>query len=120
MIMRSFTRKEKKMWLLTLFLKNIKMKGPFFPSPSLYQISFVHQEWIHDPKISHIFQQFKTNSLVSQGYSWHSDELHYKGHFYLSNKSQIKSKMLSNLHATPTVGHSRFTKTYDRVKKYFF
>jgi hypothetical protein len=28
--------------------------------------------------------------------------------------------VLSELHATPTVGHSGFTKTYDRVKRYFF
>jgi hypothetical protein len=28
--------------------------------------------------------------------------------------------VLSELHATPIIGHSRFTKTYDRVKRYFF
>jgi hypothetical protein len=28
--------------------------------------------------------------------------------------------VLSELHATPKVGHSGFTKTYDRVKYYFF
>jgi hypothetical protein len=28
--------------------------------------------------------------------------------------------VLSELHATPTTGHSRFTKTYDRVKRSFF
>jgi hypothetical protein len=28
--------------------------------------------------------------------------------------------VLSELHDTPTTGHSRFTKTYDRVKCYFF
>jgi hypothetical protein len=28
--------------------------------------------------------------------------------------------VLSDLHATPTVGHSEFTKTYDRVKRSFF
>jgi hypothetical protein len=28
--------------------------------------------------------------------------------------------VLSELHATPTVGHSEFTKTYDRVKCSFF
>jgi hypothetical protein len=28
--------------------------------------------------------------------------------------------VLSELHATPTIGHSGFTKTYDRVKRSFF
>jgi hypothetical protein len=48
------------------------------------------------------------------------DELRYKGHSYLSKQSNIKSTVLSELHATPTAGHSGFTKTYDRVKRSFF
>jgi hypothetical protein len=39
---------------------------------------------------------------------------------YLSKQSKLKSTVLSELHATPTAGHSRFTKTYDRVKRSFF
>jgi hypothetical protein len=43
-----------------------------------------------------------------------------KVHLYLSKQSQLKSTVLSELHATPTTGHSGFTKTYDRVKRSFF
>jgi transposase InsO family protein len=39
---------------------------------------------------------------------------------YLSKQSKLKSIVLFELHATPTVGHSGFTKTYDRVKRSFF
>jgi hypothetical protein len=39
---------------------------------------------------------------------------------YLSKQSKLKSMVLSELHATPTAGHSGFTKTYDRVKCSFF
>jgi hypothetical protein len=39
---------------------------------------------------------------------------------YLSKQSQLKSMVLSELHATPTTGHSGFTKTYDWVKRSFF
>jgi hypothetical protein len=39
---------------------------------------------------------------------------------YLSKQSKCKSTILSELHATPKVGHSVFTKTYDRVKRHFF
>jgi hypothetical protein len=56
---------------------------------SLFSLSFivpdwlqvVHQEWLQDPKISHLIQQLQDNSPVSPGYSWHNDELHYKGPF---------------------------------------
>ena len=42
------------------------------------------QEWLQDPKISHLIQQLQANSPTSPGYSWHNNELHYKGHLYLS------------------------------------
>jgi hypothetical protein len=67
-----------------------------------------------------MIQQLKANSLVSPGYSWHNDELRYKSHLYLRKHSQIKSMVLYELHATPTTGHSRFTKTYDWIKRSFF
>jgi hypothetical protein len=95
---------------------------------SLFSLSFivpdwlqvVRQEWLHDPKSSHLIQQLQSNSPVSPGYSWLNDELRYKGHLYLSKQSKLKSMVLSELHATPTAGHSGFTKTYDRVKRSFF
>jgi hypothetical protein len=61
----------------------------------------------------------QANSLVSPGYSLHNDEIQYKGHFYLSNQSQLKSKVLYELHAPPIVGNSGSTKTHDQVKRYF-
>jgi hypothetical protein len=79
----------------------------------------VHQEWLHDPKISHMIQQLQSNAPVSPGYSWLHDELRYKGCLYLSKQSKLKSIVLSKLHASPTTGHSGFTKTYDKVKHSF-
>jgi hypothetical protein len=76
-------------------------------------VQVVRQEWLHDPKILHMIQQLKSNSPVSPRYSWHNDELRYKGFLYLSKQSQLKSMVLSELHATPIVGHSEFKKTYD-------
>jgi hypothetical protein len=62
----------------------------------------------------------QTKAPAPLGYSWLYDELRYKGHFYLSKQSKLKSTVLSELHATPTVQYSGFTKTYDRVKRSFF
>jgi hypothetical protein len=95
---------------------------------SLFSLSFivpdwlqaVRQEWLQDPKSSHLIQQLQSNAPASPGYSWLHDELRYKGHLYLSKQSKLKSMVLSELHATPTAGHSGFTKTYDRVKRSFF
>jgi hypothetical protein len=79
-------------------------------------LQVVRQEWLHDPKFSHLIKQLQENSLASPGYSWHNDELCYKGRLYLSKQPKLKSTVISKLHATPTIGHSEFTKTYDWVK----
>jgi hypothetical protein len=109
------------MWLLMNFQENLKMKGPFFSLSfiMLDWLQVVHQEWLQDPKNLHMIQQLQANSPFSQGYSWHNDELHYKGRLYFSKQSQLKSTVLFELHATPTTGQSGFTKTYDQVKHSF-
>jgi hypothetical protein len=80
----------------------------------------VRQEWLQDPKSSHLIQQLQSNAPTSPGYFWLHDELRYKVHLYLSEQSKLKSTVLFELHVTPTSGHSGFTKTYDRVKHSFF
>jgi hypothetical protein len=85
-----------------------------------YWLQVVRQEWLQDPQLSHLCQKLQENSLFYLEYSWHNEELRYKVHLYLRKKSPLKSTVLSKLHATPTVGHSRFTKTYDKVKQSFF
>jgi hypothetical protein len=80
----------------------------------------VHQEWLQDPKSSHLIQQLQNKAQAPPGYSWLQDELRYKGRLYLSKQSKLKFTVLSELHATPIAGHSGFTKTYDRVKHSFF
>jgi hypothetical protein len=95
---------------------------------SLFSLSFivpdwlqvVRQEWLQDPKSSQLIHQLQSKAPASPGYSWLHEELRYKGHLYLSKQSKLKSMVLSELHATPTTGHSGFTKTYDRVKRSFF
>jgi hypothetical protein len=49
-----------------------------------YWLQVVREEWLQDPKILHLIQQLQANSLVSPGYSWHNDELCYKGCLCLS------------------------------------
>ena len=38
-------------------------------------IQAIHQEWLQDPKSSHLIQQLQSNAPCSPGYSWLHDEL---------------------------------------------
>jgi hypothetical protein len=50
---------------------------------SIFSLSFIlpnwlqaiHQEWIQDPKSSHLIQQLQSNAPASLGYSWLHDEI---------------------------------------------
>ena len=52
--------------------------------------------------------------------TWKNDSLWYKYHLYLCKNSQLKQKLLLELHTSPVGGHSGFLKTYHRVKKDFW
>jgi hypothetical protein len=97
-------------------------EGSLFSLPFIVPdwLQAVHQEWLQDPKSSHLIQQLHNKAPAPLGFSWLQNELRYKGHLYLSKQSKLKSMVLSELHATPTTRHSRLTKTYDRVKHSFF
>ena len=51
---------------------------------------------------------------------WENDSLWYKDRLYLCKNSQLKQKVLLELHTSPVRGHLAFLKTYHRVKKDFF
>jgi hypothetical protein len=95
---------------------------------SLFSLSFIvadwlqaiHQEWLQDPKLSSLIQKLQQDPQASPGYSWHNEEIHYKGPLYLRKQSNLKPTVLSEFHASPTTGHSGFTKTYEWVKHSFF
>jgi hypothetical protein len=95
---------------------------------SLFSLSFIIADWLNevckewfiDPKISHLIQQLQMAPHASQGYTWHNEELHYKGNLYLSKQSTFKSTVLSKLHASPTIGHSAFIKHMNGSNIHFF
>jgi hypothetical protein len=51
---------------------------------------------------------------------WKNDFLWYHDHLYLCKNSQLKHKVLLELHTSPIGGHSGFLKTYHKIKKDFF
>jgi hypothetical protein len=60
-----------------------------------------------------MIQQLQQYPQATLEYSWHNEELCYKGRLYLRKLSQLKSTMLFELHASPTIGHLSFHKAYE-------
>jgi hypothetical protein len=67
-----------------------------------------------------LIQRLQKDSSASDTFTWKNDSLWYKDRLYLCKNSQLKKKELLELHTSPVGGHSRFLKTYHRVKKEFF
>jgi hypothetical protein len=77
-------------------------------------------EWKNDEKVWSLIQRLQQDSSASDTFTWKNDSLWYKDRLYLCKDSQLKQKVLLELHTSPVGGHSGFLKTYHRVKKDFF
>jgi hypothetical protein len=77
-------------------------------------------EWKNDEKVWTLIQRLQQDSSASDTFTWKNDSLWYKDRLYLCKNSQLKQKVLLELHTSPIGGHSGFLKTYHRVKKDFF
>jgi hypothetical protein len=94
----------------------------------LYAISIIQPDWIieardewkNDEKLWTLIQKLQQDSSSSYTFTWKNDSLWYKHRLYLCKKSQLKQKVLLELHTSPVVGHWGFLKTYHSVKKDFF
>src|SRR6202044_199334 len=71
------------------------------------------EEWEND-------KELQQDSNISDTFSLKNDSLWYKDRLYLCKNSQLKQKILMELHTSPLGGHSGFLQTYHRVKKEFF
>jgi hypothetical protein len=77
-------------------------------------------EWKNEEKVWTLIQKLLQDSSASDAFRWENDSLLYTDRLYLCKKSQLKQKVLLELHTSPVGGHSGFLKTYHRVKKDFF
>jgi hypothetical protein len=77
-------------------------------------------EWKNDEKVWTLIQRLQQDSSASDTFTWKNDSLWYKDRLYLCKNSQLKQKVLLELHTSLVGGHSGFLKTYHRVKKDFF
>ena len=58
--------------------------------------------------------------MTSNKFELKGNSLWYKDRLYLSKDSELKHKILAELHASPIGGHSGFLKTYHRIKRELF
>jgi hypothetical protein len=77
-------------------------------------------EWKNDEKVWTLIERLQQDSGASDKFTWKNDSLWYKDRLYLCKNSQLKQKVLLELHTSPVGGHLGFLKTYHRVKKDFF
>jgi hypothetical protein len=77
-------------------------------------------EWKNDGKVWTLIERLQQDSGASDTFTWKNDSLWYTDRLYLCKNSQLKQKVLLELHTSPVGGHSGFLKTYHRVKKDFF
>jgi hypothetical protein len=77
-------------------------------------------EWKNGEKVWTLIQRLQQDSNASDTFTWKNDSLWYTYCLYLCKNSQLKRKVLLELHTSPVGGHSGFLKTYHRVKKDFF
>ena len=77
-------------------------------------INEAREEWKNDEEIWALIRKLQQDSGTSNTFSWKNDSLWYKDCLYLCKNSQLKQKILMELHTSPLGGHSGFLKTYHR------
>ena len=75
----------------------------------------VQQGYVNDSSLSEIIQALASNPSMVLHFSWDGSSLRYKGRLVLPQSRYIKHAVLNELHASPSAGHSRFMKTYERA-----
>lgn len=82
----------------------------------LYAISIHQPEWIleardewkNDEEVWTLIHKLQQDPSAYDTFSWKNDSLWYKDHLYLCKNSQLKQKVLLELHTSPLGGHSIF------------
>ena len=88
----------------------------------LYAISIIQPDWINeareewknDEEVWALIRKLQQDSSTSTTFSWRNDSLWYNDRLYLCKNSQLKQKILMELHTSPLGGNSGFLKTYHR------
>jgi hypothetical protein len=64
-------------------------------------------EWKNEEKVWTLIQRLQQDSSASDTFTWKNDSLWYKDRLYLCKNSQLKQKVLLELHTSLVGGHLR-------------
>ena len=77
-------------------------------------------EWNQDQEVCKIIQQLQGDPNSLDNFIWHNDFIWYHEHLYLHNNSQLKQKVLLELHTSPIGRDLWLLKMHHKIKKDFF
>ena len=98
--------------LFHIFDAHVSLSVISMPIPTW--LHSVQQGYVNDSSLSEIIQQLASNPSVVPHFSWDGSSLRCKDRLVLPQSTDLKHAVFYELHASPSIGHSRFIKTYDR------
>ena len=78
------------------------------------------EEWKNGQAVWTFIQNLQKDPSALNNFVWKNDSLWYKDRLYICKNSQLKKRVLLELHTSPIEGHLIFLKIYQRIKKEFF
>ena len=97
------------------------------PNAHLFLISFPIITWIEELQQSYLYDEVSQQLLstlkqgtTSKHYTLHNGQILYKGRIFLGPSYYLKLKVLSHVHDSPLGGHSRYLKSFNRLKQDFW
>ena len=97
------------------------------PNAHLFLISFTSITWIEELQQSYLHDKVSQQLLsslkqgtASKHYTLHNGLILYKGRNFLGPCYCLKPKVLSHVHDKPLGGHSRYLKSFNRLKQDFW
>jgi hypothetical protein len=112
-------KKGNKFFLADALSRKDEYVEAFLCAISIIQLDWIIEatdEWKNEKHVWTLIQRLHQDSSASDAFTWKHDSLWYKDHVYLCKNSQLKQKVLLELHTSPVEGHSGFLKAYHRVK----
>jgi hypothetical protein len=76
-------------------------------------------EWKQNHKVWKIIQLLQEDKSALDKFVWKNDLLWYQDSLYLCKNSQLKYKVILELHTSPIGGHLGLLKSYHKITKDF-